>query len=104
MSVNITVLHIADCSNWALALKRVEDAARTLGEDVSVSERLISTPEEAEAWSFAGSPTVLLDGVDMFPAVDRTRDLACRLYATPSGLRGAPTIGQIQEKLDAHAR
>lgn len=100
--MNITVLHIADCPNWTTAIEHSEQAARAFGEDVSVSNQLISTTEEAEHWAFAGSPTLLLDGVDMFPGEGSTGDLACRIYFTPSGLRGAPTTNQIHGRLAAH--
>ena len=102
--MNITVLHIANCPNWTMAVERATEAARGWGADVSVSDQLISTSDEAEKWSFAGSPTLLLDGVDMFPSDGHSPDLACRIYVTPRGLQGAPTSDQIRERLDAHDR
>jgi hypothetical protein len=51
----------------------------------------------------AGSPTILVGGVDLFPANDRTTDLACRIYLTPGGLAGSPTQQRIEAVLAALA-
>ena len=102
--MEITVLHIAECPNWADAVVNVEEATSTMGADWTVTDRLISTPEEAAHWSFAGSPTILLDGLDLFPNGGLVQDLACRIYYTPEGLRGAPTSKQIRERLAASDR
>ncbi|MBA2714807.1 MAG: thioredoxin family protein [Rubrobacteraceae bacterium] len=48
-----------------------------------------------------GSPTILLDGKDLFPA-DETRPVpasCCRLYATPEGIKSHPTAGMVREAL-----
>ena len=57
--------------------------------------RLLLTAEDAARSALAGSPTITLDGTDLFPSEGRTSDLACRVYVTPEGLRGSPTTGQI---------
>lgn len=48
---------------------------------------------------FAGSPTITINGADVFPSDGRTSDLACRVYATPHGLKGTPTTEQITAAL-----
>ncbi len=99
------VLHIDECPNWHEAGRRTESVLRALGHaDVKVSYRLLASPEEASQTVFAGSPTIAVNGEDLFPSDRRTADLACRVYVTPTGLAGLPTEEQIREALDAVAR
>jgi hypothetical protein len=51
----------------------------------------VTSPGEAATAGFAGSPTLLVDGHDLFPGTALTTQLACRVYPTPDGLSGAPT-------------
>jgi hypothetical protein len=78
---------------------RLQGALEELGSTVEVERVLVSTPEEAKAWSFHGSPSILVDGEDPFaePGVDV--GLSCRLYRTPAGVAGAPTVAQLVEVL-----
>ena len=79
--MEIEILHIDDCPNWQEAGARVRQALQELGApEVPVTFTLLSTVEEAAARPFAGSPTVLIDGVDAFPSDGATADLACRVY------------------------
>ncbi|MES2094961.1 MAG: thioredoxin family protein [Actinomycetota bacterium] len=82
---------------WARAFEVVLDAFHR--PETEVNYRLLSTSEDAAAVPFAGSPTILIDGEDLFPSAGRTADLACRLYFTPTGLAGLPTVEQIKDAL-----
>lgn len=52
---------------------------------------------------FSGSPTVLVDGVDVFPA-SRADGLSCRLYETPEGHRGSPTAAMLRAAIEEKKR
>ncbi|MFE6254797.1 hypothetical protein [Agromyces sp. NPDC057865] len=65
---------------------------------------MIDSEDAAGRWAFAGSPTILADGVDLFPSGGRMRSLACRVYATPRGLAGHPTQAQLEEAIISRAR
>jgi hypothetical protein len=42
-----------------------------------------------------------VDGRDLFPVPERAEyALGCRMYATPEGLRGAPTTEMLREALE----
>jgi len=71
--------------------------------DVEVTYRLLTDSVQAAAVPFAGSPTILLDGVDAFPSDGRTSDLACRVYRTDTGFAGVPTAAQLVEAIRNHA-
>lgn len=100
--MELEVLHIEDCPNWREAGARAGRAVAQVGRpDIHVTYRLLRTPDEAGRTAFAGSPTLTLDGTDLFPSDGGTADLACRLYLTPQGLAGLPTEDQIVGALEA---
>ncbi|MET3705507.1 Co/Zn/Cd efflux system component [Arthrobacter sp. UYEF6] len=101
--VRIELLHIDDCPNVAKALEQVEAALVALGrQDIRVHMRRIKTSADTAGTGFAGSPTITADGADIFPAGAPAGDLACRIYLTPDGLAGVPTIDQVMEALTNH--
>jgi hypothetical protein len=66
--------------------------------DVGAEVRMVAvnTDEEAQRLRFPGSPTVRVDGEDLFPVPDRTGyALGCRMYVTPEGLKGSPTAKMV---------
>jgi hypothetical protein len=102
--MRVEILHIDECPNWVEAGTRVEVALAELGRgDVEVSYRLLTDSVQAAAVPFAGSPTILLDGVDAFPTDGRTSDLACRIYRTDTGFAGMPSVAQLVEAIRNHA-
>jgi hypothetical protein len=101
--VDLEILHIDDCPNWVEAGARLRDALAATGHpDVAINFRLLRYARAAQGTAFAGSPTITLDGVDLFPSAGTTTDLACRIYQTPSGLPGVPTTDQLIERITAH--
>jgi hypothetical protein len=104
--MKVDVLHIEDCSNWQEAGHRLQKALQATGHgDAIITYRLIASPDQAAVVDFAGSPTITIDGADLFPSSGRTNDLACRIYVTPGGLAGVPTIEQLTEAIAGrHAR
>lgn len=66
--MKIEVQHIDECPNWGDVGKVVAEVLDELGiTEVSMTFTLIHTPEDAAAHQFAGSPTILIDGVDAVP-------------------------------------
>ena len=102
--MRIELLHIDDCANLEETLRLLRSALDSTGHrDVPIEVETIDSEYAAEQWNFAGSPTILADGVDLFPSDDRTRSLACRVYVTPRGIAGHPTQAQLEEAIIAHA-
>jgi hypothetical protein len=100
--MRVELLHIAECTYWEATshlLRAALDATGHPGTPITFT--LISSRESAERVSFAGSPTILVDGTDLFPSGERTSELACRIYLTATGLAGHPTQEQITESLTA---
>ena len=114
--MQIKILYFNGCPNWETAAARVRtvlaelDRANVAVESVDVHQ----TSHLPSEW--AGSPTVLLDGRDLFAAADcpPSTDLAvdsgrhpvlgrdaCRIYVTEAGLEGAPSLDQLRMALTA---
>lgn len=101
--MRIELLHIEDCPNTTKALEQVEAALAALGhEGVPVHTRHIRSPADTVGTGFAGSPTITADGVDIFPDGAPSSDLACRIYPTPDGHAGVPTVDQVMKALTNH--
>ena len=96
MTPRLEVLHIPDCPNLPLLLDRLRQAT-----DLAVTTREVRTADEATAAGMAGSPTLLIDGVDPFGTPDaRDCGLSCRLYRDEQGrIAPAPTIEQLRTAL-----
>lgn len=96
----ITVRYFDGCPNWHTAHDRLRAVLREAGmTDVEPVLELVETPEDAERLGFAGSPTILVDGVDPFAEDDTTFGMTCRVYRTPDGLAGSPTADQLRAAL-----
>jgi hypothetical protein len=98
--MNIEVLHIDGCPNW-------ESVGTVLNELIAELElgnltpnfTLIQTPQDAAKHRFAGSPTILIDGIDLVPNAERTAELACRVYHDGNRMVGAPTKTMLKAGL-----
>ncbi|KGN32132.1 alkylmercury lyase [Knoellia sinensis KCTC 19936] len=99
MARSVTIQYIDDCPNVPIVRSRLHEAAHAAGADISLVEEKVETIADAEQLGFTGSPTVLVDGVDPFARPGTSPAVACRVYATPSGLSGAPTVDQLVDVL-----
>lgn len=92
----IEILHIADCPNWREAGARLETALAEAGRDQApISYRLLTNRTDIAGAPFAGSPTILVDGHDLFASDGATDDLACRVYVSEGRLAGLPTVSEL---------
>jgi hypothetical protein len=97
--MDITLLYFDGCPNWETTDAHLRILA---GErpDLRVTRRLVTTPEDAQATGFRGSPSVLVNGIDAFADPDAPVGLTCRVFQTPDGPAGSPTLAQLHEVLD----
>lgn len=100
--MNITLRYFEGCPHWQTVHDRLREAIRA--EDMAdvqpVLER-VETAGEAERLRFIGSPTILVDGRDPFAGAEAAFGLTCRVYQTPEGLAGSPTLDQLRAVLHA---
>ena len=95
--MNISLLYFDGCPNW----KQTDaDLASLMTEyNLTITRQTVETIEDAERWQFRGSPTVLIDGTDPFARPGDPVGLACRIYQTPSGPAGAPSIEMLRSAI-----
>lgn len=92
----MTLLYFDDCPNWL----ETDNHLRALAvehPELVVERRVVETVEDAEATRFHGSPSVIVNGVDPFADTDAPVGLSCRMYQTPNGSAGSPTLDQLRE-------
>jgi len=71
-----------------------------IAEEGLAAEIVPVTPGSEDWSSFPGSPTILVNGEDLFPAERRgARGASCRIYATPEGPKNHPTAAMVREAL-----
>jgi hypothetical protein len=98
--MRIEVLYFDGCPNSAEACRRTEAALAALARGtVAVMMRQMRTAQDTKGTAFAGSPTISVDGRDVFPGAAPTSELSCRIYQTPNGLAGLPTVEQLKDAL-----
>jgi hypothetical protein len=98
--MKVELLYFDGCPNWTLADERLAKAARLASRgDLTVHRRRVDTEEDAIAVGFSGSPTILIDEKDPFATGDEQVGMACRVYSTPHGLAGSPSLQQLVEVL-----
>ena len=101
--MDVTLVYFENCPNWRIAEQRLGVIAAERP-DVVVSRHRVETVEEAERFGFHGSPSIVVDGVDVFAEPGAGVGLSCRVYRTPDGLAGAPTMEQLRAALGRDRR
>lgn len=98
--MKVELLYFEGCPNWTVADEQLAQALTTLRrDDITVERRQVETTTQAEEFGFTGSPTIRVDGRDPFATGEQHVGLACRVYSTPKGLSGSPTVEQLVEVL-----
>jgi hypothetical protein len=94
----LVVLHVPDCPNLAPMLGRLREVT-----DTPVTTREVGTDAEATALGMAGSPTLLINGVDPFAEPDGPAGgVSCRLYRDEHGrIVPAPSVAQLRDAITA---
>lgn len=95
----VTLLYFDGCPSWQTTDAHLRVLADELG--VTVRYQKIDTADAAERWEFRGSPTVLVDGKDLFAPDDQPVGLSCRVYQTPEGPVGSPSLEELRRRMTA---
>jgi hypothetical protein len=98
--MRLEILHLPGCAGARDLEERLREViGHQAGIEVSV--RAILDDEEAAAGGMAGSPTLLVDGVDVFAAPGHPGgSLSCRLFRDGAGRAdGAPTTERLRAVL-----
>lgn len=98
--MKIEFLYWEECPSHAETLARLRDVLKDAGLGAAVKLIHVETDEAAVAFKFPGSPTIRVDGTDLFPVPDDVVGLTCRVYHTPEGrVTPLPTTEMIRHAL-----
>jgi hypothetical protein len=98
--VRIEVLYFEGCPTYETAMKSLRTVLEEEGMEADIELVAVDTDEEARRLRFPGSPTIRVDGRDLFPVLEKEDwRLGCRIYATAERLRGAPTMEMFKNAL-----
>jgi hypothetical protein len=84
--VEVELLFWEGCPSYPAALAQLRSI---LGDDTPITVREIVDSDDAVGEGFPGSPTIRVDGADLFP-IDDPPGLTCRIYRLADG-RFSPT-------------
>lgn len=92
--MEVRLQYFEGCPHW----HTLEDRLKALEGEIAFDlvHEIVDTPEKAERTRFVGSPTVLIDGRDPFAEPGAPVGLSCRIFTTPDGPAGTPTIEQLR--------
>ena len=98
--MRVEVLYFDGCPTYETATKTLGAVLVEEGVKADVELVAVNTDEEARRLQFPGSPTIRVEGEDLFSVAEREDwRLGCRVYTTPEGLKGSPTAEMLREAL-----
>ena len=97
--MKIDLLYFDGCPSWLSGLENLKAALQA--EVLEADIRLVQVEDDAEAarLKFLGSPSFQVDGLDLWTEERERYNLSCRIYTISQGMRGAPTVEMLREKL-----
>ena len=102
--MEIDLFYFDGCPSWEEALVNLKAALAAEGQEAEIRLVKVDDDKEAARLKFLGSPSFRVDGVDWWPEERKRYNLSCRVYSTPQGMKGAPTIEMLREKLRTSVR
>ena len=99
--MNFEILYFDGCRTHQTAEKKLREVVMEQGSTADVELLSVNTDDEAAQLKFPGSPTIRVDGRDLFPTVERQDyRVGCRVYTTPEGLKGYPNADMLREAIE----
>lgn len=97
--MNIKILYFNGCPSWRNAYEHLIVALNAEGLTIPVELVRVQSDQEAAKSRFHGSPSLQYNDQDFWPEERSTYSMSCRVYQTPEGLRGWPTVSMLRQKL-----
>ena len=99
--MQIDLLYFDGCPSWQGGLENLKAALEA--ERLQADIRLVNVADDVQSahLKFLGSPSFCVEGVDLYPEERESYSLSCRIYITPQGAKGTPTVEMLREKLHA---
>lgn len=97
--MKVELLYFDGCPFWQSGLQNLHSALEANGLDVSVELVQVLDNDDAARSKFLGSPSFRVNGIDLWNEERDTYSLSCRVYATPEGMKGSPSIAMLQDTI-----
>lgn len=97
--MRIDLLYFDGCPSWQDALKNIQVALSAEGLQAELHLVRVDDDAEAARLKFLGSPSFRVNGNDLWTEQRVRYNLSCRVYNTPQGMRGVPTVEMLRAKL-----
>jgi hypothetical protein len=95
--MDIELLVVPDCPNEDAAGALLRSALDDIGlRSVDYTVTVIDTQEAADRRHFVGSPTISVDGEDLFAQPERAASVSCRVYPDSGGV---PPLRDLRQAL-----
>jgi hypothetical protein len=97
--MEIELLYTETCPTWTFARDVLK--AAMAAENIWAPLRLVRVDSLSQAaqLGFSGSPSIRINGRDLWPGLSQVPSLASRIYLTPQGVQGWPTTAMLRQKL-----
>lgn len=100
--MRIELLVVPQCPHEAAAVDVLTTALDDIGlGSVGYTVTVINSQEAADRRHFVGSPTICVDGQDVFSEPDRAASVACRVYPGAGGVPGLRDLRQALKRAAA---
>jgi hypothetical protein len=100
--MKIDLLYFEGCPSWLVGLENLKAALAAEGLKTSIRIVKVTNDAEAARLKFLGSPSFRVEGVDWWPEERKRYNMSCRVYQTPLGMKGAPTVKMLRDQLRQH--
>jgi hypothetical protein len=99
--VTIEVLFIDGCPNYVHAIERMKEVLREMNLTCEVVEIRIADSATAKSLRLIGSPTVMVNGLDIEPSARASEEFGfgCRTYVSGDQRDGLPAKQLIREAI-----
>ena len=97
--MKIELLYFDGCPSWQVGLENLNSALQANGLDMPVERVQVLDDDDAAQKKFLGSPSFRINGVELWDEQRDVYSLSCRVYATPEGMRGSPTVSMLQGEI-----
>jgi hypothetical protein len=97
--MKIELLYLDGCPSWHNGLENLKSALQADGLDIPIELVTVLDDEDAAQKKFLGSPSLRVNGIELWDEKRDVYSMSCRVYATPGGMRGSPTVSMLREAL-----
>ncbi len=97
--MEIELLYFDGCPSCQSGLQNLHSALKANGLDLSVELVQVLDNDDAAQRKFLGSPSFRINGVDLWDERRDTYSMSCRVYATPEGMKGSPSVSMLQDAI-----